>query len=735
VAHNKFQPDTLIEIDGAIYKPLGYINGRHQWINTTTGVMFVCPDADGVMGLPTDADFSRLLGEERLQLKSAEPKNRARFLKDSANWAIEQAIEIDPKVEGKLRAIELLDEAGVPNGNNAIGSFLATAWTAELLSKYGPHLSPRQLRRLRTERGYPGQRRPGQIMSMRGRAQKMSRSLEVPAEVEWKHALSHYVSKGKTPSTYADFVAEMMAINEGRHPTYVQPTSPYRIIDERTFRRRIEALEDSNTTGTKLGKQAVEQDWAGGGSPLVADFAMQYVQIDHTKLDVFVVDDEMQMVLGRAWLTLAIDVKTRAIVAHLISFIDPSVWTVGEILRRMVLPKRPPTEFAKRYPILIDIRGKPMEVIIDNATEFRSHALEAAARGAGFNIRWCPVKKPRYRALVERGVGTLTRMICENLPGCTLPLKDARRLGHNSEEEACVLMMELEAVGNFCVAQYNTTPGADSGRQPAMEFERDANKNGINNFTDLESFRIDTMAIETKAQLSPSGIRAFSGLRYYDARNVRALLDDLVSMEPRRQRRDDATATVDFRYDPNNISFIYVWNRRSRKWVELTCSDERYADGMPIWFHNEIRAEAKRQSANFNTEDERNQAKSRLIAAIKAITPEASAKARKTVAELYEIPRLRQITGNIVHLQSAPAQAVTLLDFLANDRAEETSLDAEILAPRPAPTMARSNQNLAERRAARTGMTSPNAEASQQKQANQTDTRARRRVSGKFNHN
>lgn len=414
---------------------------------------------------------------------------------------------------------------------------------------------------------------------------------------------------------------------------------------------------------------------------------------------------------------------------------DPSAWTVGEILRRMVLPKRPPTEFAKRYPILVDLRGKPTEIIVDNAPEFRSLTMEAAARGAGFNIRWCPIKRPRYRALVERTVGTINRLITENLPGRVLPLSEARRLGQTPETEACVLMMELEAIANFCVAQYNTTPNND-GRQPALAFEHDANAYGINNFTDFDAFRIDTMAIEPKAQLSPSGIRAFSGLRYYHSQNVRTLLDDLVALEPRRQRRDDATATVDFRYDPHDISCIYVWNRKSREWVKLICSDERYSNGMPLWFHEQIRAEAKRQQMAFNTEDERDEAKSRLIAAIKEISPAAKARARKTVAELYEIPRLRQIVGNIVHLDTAPIQAVSLFDFIANDRAEETSLDAEILAPRPEPRQRRDDSNLAARRSARAGLTSPNNQASkgQATTLETSESRPRRRAAGKFDH-
>lgn len=671
-----------------------------------------------------------------LQLKSAAPVGRERFLAETAALALREAREIDSAIDKKMLIVGMLDDDGIPNGDKAIREHLAKVWTAELIAEYGPALSPRQIRRLRATRGRVGNRLPGQFASFRGRMPASSRSVSVALEVEWKHALAHYPSGRSLKASYAEYVGEMRAINEGVHSNYTKPKVEYRVISARTFKRRVEALEDANTIKAQKGVQAVHQDWSGGGAPLVADFAMHMVQIDHTVIDVFAVDDELKMVLGRAYLSIAVDVRTRAIVAYLISFIAPSVWTVGEILRRMVLPKRPPAEFAKRYPILVDLRGKPTELIIDNAPEFRSHALEAAARGAGFNIRWCPVKKPRYRAVCERAIGTIDRAICDELPGRTLSIDDARRLGHDAEKSACITMMELEAIANFCVAEYNVAPREDCGNQPAMLFEKDANRYGINNFTDFEAFRIDTMAIEPGAQLTAGGIKAFGNLRYHDARKVRALLDDLVSIEPRRQRRDRATATVDYRYDPADISRIHVWNRKARVWVELVCSDERYASGMPLWFHEQIRAEAKQAGEEFNTESERLAARARLIASIKAISPEASARARKRVAELYEIPRLRQITGNIVHLDTGSPHPVSVLDFISNDRAELTSLDADILAPRSAPRARQENADLSARRTARAGLTSPHAQAAATAipASSGAEVRPRRRAAGKFDH-
>lgn len=280
-------------------------------------------------------------------------------------------------------------------------------------------------------------------------------------------------------------------------------------------------------------------------------------------------------------------------------------------------------------------------------------------------------------------MGTINREICRLMPGSTLSPHDARRFEHDPEAEALALLVEIEAVANMAIAIYNTEPHDGlGGRQPALVMEQELNRNGIMNFADLASFRIDTMKIVEDAQLTPSGLRAF-GLRYHDIVAVRALLDDLVPLEGRRKRRDDATATVDFRYDPMDIGRIHVWNRRTRKYVELVCSDECYADGMPFWFHEQIQKAAKAEGARFNTQEERLSARNRLVQAIRNIAPNAKAKVRAKVAKLLEIPRIRQITGNIVELAESEAVPVELSEFISCDRAAETSLDHEILSTRP----------------------------------------------------
>ena len=692
-----FLPGTIIEINGAEFEYQKYLNERLLLFHRVKGTPFQCEQSDGTLALPSDEQFEQMLLDGLITIRSALSNNRIRNFNERAEWALGDAA-VDKKAIWRAMICDLLDQRGVPNGNKAIEAALKEFWTPDLIAKYGRAPSPRTVRNWLATRGYVGNRHPRYMVSLTGRKIDDRAPKRLNREIMRVVVLRGLIEGLTVAAIHADYAATISQINEGTHPVVEKPDRPMKLFSERTVRRAYLELRTSETLERRVAKAAIEQDWLGAGKPLIADFVMQRVIIDHTWIDVHVACPQLEIILGRPWLTLAIDVKSRAIVSYVITFIDPCVWTVGEALRRMALPKRPPPAMVKRYPILTKLRGKPGEVIVDNASEFRSHTMEAAARHAGFSVSFCQTGKPRGRAICERAIGTINSKLCKDLPGRTLSLSDARRYGYDAEDFAVVMLDELEAVANQIIADYNTSPHSGIGdRQPALVFEQDLNKYGITDFADVDSFRRDTMRVVEKAQLTPSGIRAF-GLRYHDIQAVPALLNDLVPIEPRRKRRKAATATVHYRVDDADISTIHVWNRKSQKYVELHCADERYANGMPLWLHEKLQAEAKAQGAAFNTEQERLATRGHLTQAVRSISPKAREESRKRLAQLLESPRLRQIAPNLLDLIGADPEGFSPGDFISQDRAALTAVDAEILSARPAPRKGRAKTDLDYRR-------------------------------------
>lgn len=729
MVHYNIPRNAIIEIDGVPHKYLGeIIPGRPHLMNCITGHPYMIDTPQGSEIMTREA-YDVLLLEGRLVVKESQKDRLARRIASETDWDSRDCDALDPKSRKTWVQCTLLDDLGIPNGFKAMSIALTDHWTPELKEKFGEHDNVHTIKRWRSERGEIGNRTHRDMVRMWG---KVPRGVYVDdhiMEVRKKAAMRQWVSKVNYADAHAEVVAEILDINEGRSPHYPKPDKPYPYPSYDTVRRDCQQLECAATTGAKNGDAAVEADWRGSGKSLTANRALELAIIDHTPLDGFlVVDLEREMIVGSPTLSVMIDVCTKVILAHVIAYQAPSVWTVAELLKRANLPKRPPPAMAARYPVLRRICGKAAEIIVDNGAEFRSEAFEDAAKSAGFAVRHCPLRKSRYRGLVERTFPTIQGMITEKLRGASLPIAKTRKLGYDAKKFACVTTNQVEAVANWAMAEYHTNKHAGlMERQPALMFEKSVAKYGIDLVHDVKSFFIEILDIIPTVQLSKTGIRQW-GLRYHCPRAVPSLLDDLVPREPRRQRRDGATATVKAKYDPQDISVIHVWNRVRKKYVTLKCADETYADGMPLWFHEQIKAAAKAEADAFNTQQERLAARAKRIQAIRNISPAAKHEERKTVARLYEIPRLRQITGNLVHLHTDEAEAVSVEDFISHDLSSTTMLDDEILAPRQ-PIDPRGRRD-----ATRDPRDAGSRRASAQSAENTTRTRpASRRASGSYN--
>jgi len=689
MAKNVFPPKSYVDIHDVPHRYRGHVHARLDLVCMKTGRPYAEPDADGIVGLIDDARFDAMIksGQAKVRTLNAD---RTRMLENSSKLTIAQAMAIDPDVERRIVQLDMLDDGNVPQGVKAIESFMKEKWTAELAAEHGPHDKPATLRHWRRVRGRAGARHPRDMIRWNGKVPRGAYRCEFLQD-----RLAFHIGLGKAgreerKAAYAAFSAELDRINEGLDPDHAKPDVPYKIPHPGTFARWWNLAHDEEITKESLGDEAARQSWRGAGRPLTAEYAMHRVIIDHTRLDVMavvVLDDGEIVAVGRPWLTLAIDVYSRAVVAHLISFIPPCAWTLGETLRRMVLPKRPPKDEAERWPVLVDLRGKPKEIIVDNAPEFRSHAAERSIRASTIGMRHCPIKRPRYRAIGERAMGTVNRLVSKGVPGCTIPAAEARRVGYDPTKHGLAEIGQIEGLTNLAVTLHNLEPNSDlRNRQPALMFHKDAEARGITNLADLDAVMRDFMTLVPGHQIARSGIE-WKGLRFAGNAEVLRLLNDLAGLEPASARRanGDATATVDFVYDPLDISRIHVWNRVARDYVELRCDDADYTDGMPLFVHEMIVESAKASAEAFGSERERIAVRDRLVQAKRHLDPDQSLKQREAAMRLREAPRLRQMAGNVVHLHTAPTQPVSAYDLIPQERAALTKFDMEVLNRRPDP--------------------------------------------------
>jgi putative transposase len=84
----------------------------------------------------------------------------------------------------------------------------------------------------------------------------------------------------------------------------------------RTIKARLADFDLQKRANQRGEKKIVKATTAKPGA-FNTSRPLEIVQIDHTKVDVFVVDEETRQPMGRPWLTLAMDVSSRMVTGFL----------------------------------------------------------------------------------------------------------------------------------------------------------------------------------------------------------------------------------------------------------------------------------------------------------------------------------------------------------------------------------------------------------------------------------
>ena len=100
-----------------------------------------------------------------------------------------------------------------------------------------------------------------------------------------------------------------------------------------TLALRIARLDPVKTVRSREGRDASRKLQGAGGVPPAVAEPLEQVQIDHTVIDVIVVDERDRQPIGRPYLTIAIDVFTRCVPGMVVTLEAPSAVSTGHRLR------------------------------------------------------------------------------------------------------------------------------------------------------------------------------------------------------------------------------------------------------------------------------------------------------------------------------------------------------------------------------------------------------------------
>lgn len=357
----------------------------------------------------------------------------------------------------------------------------------------------------------------------KGKRRISQRVIELIAETAQKHY--NTPTRSNKEWCYQDFAAACYAVGEEpcSRRTFGKELSRYSSVRLREGKRR--AYHDERIVHYLDLNEAIH-----GVRPF------QYVHIDHTELQIVLRVPGSKESLGRAWLSLAIDAESRAVVGYYLSFEPPSYRSCMMVLRDIV----------RRH------QRMPEMLVLDNGKEFHSAAMQRVCRLYGCSLRYRPSAQPRSGSVMERIFGTTQSQLINNLAGNTQALLHARMATKSFLPENFVhwtLPALHGALEYYFTTLYGKQPHPAHGDGPEEHLQTRLTETGVrrNRWVDLdERFRIETCPTPVDGETRVVDIR-----RGVKIQHIWYQCDAL-------QARNLKGKPVQVRVDPWDVRFVYV---------------------------------------------------------------------------------------------------------------------------------------------------------------------------------
>ena len=273
--------------------------------------------------------------------------------------------------------------------------------------------------------------------------------------------------------------------------------------------------------------------------------------------------------MGRPWLTTVIDTYSRCILGIEISYDERSSFIVALALRHAILPKH----YAPEYKLECDwgTFGLPEYVYTDGGKDFRSQHLSAVAAELGFVLKLR--SRPSEGGIVERPFKTFNQSLFSTLPGYTG--SNVQERPKQAEKDARLTLKDLEILlTRFIVDRYNQSIDARMGDQT-----RDQRwlAGLIKEPTIMEERKLDICLMkQERRRVQRGGTIGFENI-LYRGEYLAGYIGEFVSL----------------RYDPRDITTIWIYRRENGQEVFLTRAHAQNLETEKISF-SEAKTSSKR---------------------------------------------------------------------------------------------------------------------------------------------
>jgi putative transposase len=367
----------------------------------------------------------------------------------------------------------------------------------------------------------------------------------------------------------------------------------------RTLLRRINEIDPYVRDYKRLGAGIARNNWRFSLKGDQSTRVLERVEIDHTWLDIWVLDPRTGVPIGRPWITVVLDRFSGYPLGIYVSFYGPSVASVAHAIKNSIFPKDDLLAGMPDIKAIWTAMGVAEMYVLDNGLEFHALAFQRLAWDLRADLLYNPVRQPWLKASIERTMMEVNRM---------LPLRGKvyaprkNMVPQDPKKGAAILFDDL----CFGLIQWaaDTFPKSIHPKtlvRPIDLWEEGRLSCPLPMFPlGFERFDI-TAGVSAERTIDGDGA-FFKYMRF----NSYALQDYL--------RSHGEKFRTEIRFNPDDLGKIHVLLPKPKEWlaVELQRPSIEYGRGLSLIQHEIIRDEAGKKLTRLNAEEELRSAQSRL---------------------------------------------------------------------------------------------------------------------------
>ncbi|MGZ8906687.1 MAG: Mu transposase C-terminal domain-containing protein [Methylobacter sp.] len=401
---------------------------------------------------------------------------------------------------------------------------------------------------------------------------------------------------------------------------------PLRVPGKATFYRYVKTYDEYLVMAARKGKQAADRHCRATGKGLEPQYILERAEVDHTPLDLLIIDDVTGLTIGRPTVTFIIDRYSRLPLGFEIGFEPPSELAVMRALRHAIMPK---TYVSQEYPEVENewlAYGIKVNLVCDNGLEFHAHQLRRMCAELNIELTFCPKKQPHYKGAIERFLGTFNRQLSHRVEGTTFSNIEQKG-DYDAEKSACLTLVEFKKLLHvWLVDVYIQAPHKSLGITPALAW-----KDGLKIIEPVlpeSKEKLDLiLSIQKSRQLNHEGVQ-FKGLMYNST--------ELATLRKR------GVVKVNIRINSEDLGEIWMFDEHQGDYFRVPCTYPEYANKLTLAQHLLIRQHANQTNAERVDVDLYLRGKEKLRQLIAEVSNSKKISQRKKAAR-YNTDELQQV--------------------------------------------------------------------------------------------